>query len=93
MNFTPASRMFFTKLTKQPNIYKMNNQLVASEPEVFVSVGEEFVDWAERHWDLKRVYEKQLTAEGNAEACPYSYVRKVFADRINSVIKERLSIK
>jgi len=53
-----------------------------------LSVGEEFIEWAEQYWGLKRKYD--MPAEEGSESCPYSYVKETFINKINSIIKDRL---
>jgi len=58
------------------------------EPEK-LTVGKEFTAWAERYWGLKRKYE---VAEQGGESCPYDFVREAFVNKINEIVKERLSL-
>ena len=59
-----------------------------TEPEVKLTVGQEFVNWAEQYWGLKINYDKP--ADEGSESCPYSYVKETFINKINSIIKDRL---
>lgn len=53
-----------------------------------LSVGEEFVEWAEQGWGLKSKYD--ILEEECSESCPYSYVKETFINKINTIIKDRL---
>lgn len=53
-----------------------------------ISVGEEFVEWAEKHHSLKEKYD--VAPSPNSEACPYEYIKDTFVRKINEVIKCRL---
>ena len=52
------------------------------------SVGEEFIEWAEKYWGLKTKYE---TSSNEGESCPYEYVKKTFQQKIDEIIKIRLT--
>jgi hypothetical protein len=60
--------------------------------EITVSVGEEFVAWADLYWGLGKGFQMYMKSMDNAEACPYSYARSVFIQKINDLIKKRLGI-
>ena len=55
------------------------------------TVGEEFVEWAEQYWGLKRKYD--TSGEEGAESCPYDYVKNTFARKIDEIIASRISKK
>lgn len=56
--------------------------MVDPGPEIIPpTIGQEFVDWAEQYWGLKRKYE--TPDEEGGESCPYDYVKKVFASKID----------
>ena len=58
-----------------------------------LTVGEEFVNWSEKFWCLKEKYDSSLNDDfGNEESCPYNYMRDIFINKINELIKEKLSI-
>lgn len=54
-----------------------------------LSVGEEFMNWAENSWALK---DKYSTPAGECESAPYSLIRQVFIEKINKIIGERINI-
>lgn len=56
--------------------------------EIKLSVGEEFIIWAEKSWNLKGTYEKPT--KKYEESAPYGYIRPVFIEKINELIKNRL---
>jgi len=58
------------------------------QPEVKLSVGEEFIIWAEKSWNFKGTFEKPT--KENEEVAPYDYIRPVFIEKINELIKNRL---
>jgi len=53
-----------------------------------LSVGEEFVNWAEQYWRLKENYTEK-EKEGS-ESCPYSVVKDIFIQKIDKIIKDRV---
>lgn len=67
-----------------------------SEPMAYkkpvMSVGDEFVAWAETYWRLEELYSKSCKnpAEKGGETCPYSTVRQAFANHINQIISKRI---
>lgn len=52
-----------------------------------LSVGEEFVEWAEQYWGLKRAYSQE---NNEGESSSYNYMRKLFGEKINELIKDKL---
>jgi len=59
-----------------------------------LTVGEEFTAWAEQYWRLKERYEETTKDPGEkgGEACPYSYVKAVFIEKIDALIADRLAL-
>ena len=53
-----------------------------------LTVGEEFVNWAEQYWNLKQNYD--IPEKEGSESCPYSYVKETFINKIDTIIKDRL---
>ena len=59
-----------------------------TESEVKLTVGQEFVNWAEQYWRLKEHYVE--IEEKGSESCPYDYVKNIFIHKIDEIIKKRL---
>lgn len=59
-----------------------------------LTVGEEFIAWAETYWQLKEKYEETTKdpAERSGESCPYDYVKKTFTQKIDELIKHRMAL-
>lgn len=59
-----------------------------------LTVGEEFIAWAETYWRLKEHYEGTTKdpAEKGGESCPYDYVKKTFTQKIDELIKHRMAL-
>lgn len=59
-----------------------------------ITVGDEFIDWAEKYYKLKELYEQEdlKSKENNNESCPYEFVKNTFIYKINELIKNKLSI-
>ena len=53
------------------------------------NVGEEFMLWAEKCWGLDKLIKQGLDDYSMDEACPYTYMRKVFVDKINQLSKDK----
>jgi len=54
-----------------------------------ISVGVEFIQWAEQYWSLEERYD--IPDIGQGETCQYKAVRKIFIDKINEIIISRLN--
>ena len=52
------------------------------------SVGEEFMNWAEKYWNMEKISE--TTNSENEESCDYDIIRNIFINKINEIIKKRL---
>lgn len=57
-----------------------------------ISVGEEFITWAENYYSLNKKYGAE-NAIVNSESCPYEYIRDTFIKKINDTIIIRMSGK
>jgi hypothetical protein len=53
-----------------------------------LTIGEEFINWSEQNWQLKEQYDKP--EEEGSESCPYDYVKNIFIQKIDEIIKNRL---
>lgn len=62
--------------------------LEPTPPKEELSVGQEFVNWAEQYWRLKEHY--TVPEEEGSESCPYDYVKNIFIHKIDEIIKKRL---
>ena len=59
-----------------------------TEPEIQLTVGEEFVEWAEKYWHLKRNYD--IPSKDGEEDQLYDHIRNIFIHKIDEIIKKRL---
>ena len=57
-----------------------------------VSVGQEFIEWAEKYWHIDKLINPETTDHFNSETCDYKYMRNIFVDKINSIIKDRIGM-
>lgn len=57
-----------------------------------MSVGEEFMAWAESGWGLDEHLDGKVKnpSEKGGEYAPYSVIKPIFIDKINSLIRERV---
>ncbi len=55
-----------------------------------VSVGQEFIEWAEQYWQLDKMVKIDGPDKFAGETCDYQYIRNIFIQKINSIIKDRL---
>ncbi len=51
------------------------------------SIGEEVIQWAEKYWHIDQICKNQQQAE---VSFAYDYFRKVFIEKIDHEIKDRL---
>jgi hypothetical protein len=54
------------------------------------SVGQEFIEWAEKYWLLDKLIKNENPDEFAGERCDYTYMRGIFVQKIDAIIKERL---
>ena len=57
-----------------------------------ISVGHEFIQWAEQYWLIDKLINPDNPDQFNGETCNYKYMREVFIKKINSIINERLGV-
>lgn len=58
-----------------------------------MSVGEEFIAWAEQYWRIDELLDlstKDPSIKGAQENCPYSAMRPIFIEKINKIIQKRI---
>ena len=58
-----------------------------------MTIGEEFIAWAEQYWALEKKYTESETIDPSKrgrESCPYSLVKSAFSQHIDDLIKHRL---
>lgn len=54
------------------------------------TVGQEFIEWAEKYWHLDKLVKIEDPDKFAGETCDYSYMRNIFIEKINAIIKDRL---
>lgn len=69
---------------------KISNLEAGTEVKRKESVGQEFIDWAEKYWHLDKLVEIENPDEFAGEVCDYNYMRNIFIGKINNIIKDRL---
>ncbi len=67
-------------------------QPIDSMESVNKSVGLEFVEWAEKSWDLKDIVKFSDHKDYQGEIFEYNHLRGVFVDKINALIAEKLAL-
>jgi hypothetical protein len=55
-----------------------------------LTVGQEFIEWAEQYWLLDKLVKIENPDEFAGEKCDYNYMRNIFIEKINAIIKQRL---
>lgn len=53
------------------------------------TVGQEFMEWAEEYWLLDKLVKIEDPDNFAGEVCDYNYMRDVFVEKINALIKSR----
>jgi hypothetical protein len=61
-----------------------------SEIQETPTVGQEFIEWAEKYWLLDKLIKNETPDEFAGERCDYRYMRNIFVQKIDAIIKERL---
>lgn len=66
---------------------------IISDPDINekISVGKEFMEWAEKYWLLDKLVNPEKSDNSSGETCDYNYMREIFIEKINGIIKERLN--
>lgn len=54
------------------------------------TVGQEFIEWAEKYWHLDKLVKIKNLDKFAGETCGYNYMRNIFIEKINAIIKDRL---
>jgi hypothetical protein len=54
------------------------------------TVGQEFMEWAEQYWLLDKLVNIEDPDTFAGEKCDYKYMRNIFVEKINAIIKDRL---
>jgi len=54
------------------------------------TVGQEFIEWAEEYWSLDKLVKIDYPDKFAGEICNYNYMRNIFVEKINAIIKDRL---
>jgi len=54
------------------------------------TVGQEFIDWAEKYWLLDKLIKIDNPDNFASETCDYNYIKGIFIEKIDSIIKDRL---
>jgi len=61
---------------------------ITSDPINKLTVGEEFINWAEQYWHFEKNY--TIQDKENSEICPYEAIRNIFINKVDEIIKNRL---
>lgn len=67
----------------------MIEEIEDAMPEKKSTVGEEFVEWAEKYWSLKKNYD--IPSKDGDEDSLYDDIKNVFIDKIDTIIRDRLN--
>ncbi len=59
-------------------------------PPIPISIGEEFVNWAEQYWGLAKVY-NTASDPNKDELTTFREVKPFFIDKINTLIQQRIN--
>lgn len=70
----------------------MENNKEGQSINELLSVGQEFIEWAEKYWHIQKLLKIENPDIFNGKVCDYNYMRKVFMDKINSIIIDRVGI-
>lgn len=56
------------------------------------TVGKEFIEWAEQYWHIDKLIQPENPDTFNGETCNYKYMRGIFIQKIDGLIKEKLGL-
>lgn len=56
-----------------------------------LSIGEEFVNWADKYWHLSDAYGEMFKAMKEGEYVDYKAIREYLADGIDTIIQRRIN--
>lgn len=56
------------------------------------TVGKEFIEWAEQYWHIDKLIQPENPDTFNGKTCDYKYMRGIFIQKIDGLIKERLGL-
>jgi hypothetical protein len=56
------------------------------------TVGKEFIEWAEQYWYIDKLIQPENPDIFNMETCNYTYMRDIFIQKIDGIIKERFGL-
>ena len=54
------------------------------------TVGQEFVEWAEKYWHLDKLVKIENSDKFAGKTYDYRYMRNIIIDKINAIITDRL---
>lgn len=57
-----------------------------------ISVGQEFIAWAEQYWHIDKLMQIENPDTFAGEVCDYKYMRNIFVEKINSIIRDRIGL-
>jgi hypothetical protein len=57
-----------------------------------ISVGHEFIEWAEKYWHIDELLKIEDPDKFAGEICDYRYMRNIFVEKINGIIKDRIGL-
>jgi hypothetical protein len=75
---------------KTSNINDMSILEAGTEIKEKETVGQEFIEWAEKYWLLDKLVKIEYPDNFAGKNCDYNYMRNVFIKKINAIIKDRL---
>lgn len=79
--------MLYTSLG---NVFIMSILEEGTEIREKETVGQEFIEWAEKYWHLDKLVKIENPDKFAGETCDYNYMRNIFIEKINAIIKDRL---
>ena len=82
---TPSSQTIANALVGS----SFGQPVAISEPS---TVGKEFIEWAEQYWHIDKLIQPENPDTFNDETCNYKYMRGIFIQKIDGIIKERLGL-
>ena len=66
------------------------DSIIEYEPAESLTVGREFIEWAEKYWHLDKIVKINDPDHYDGEICNYEYMRDIFIQKIDTIISNRL---
>jgi hypothetical protein len=85
-----VSETISTESDTMPDV--ISDVLLQAETPEYKTIGREFIEWAEKYWHIDKLINPTDPDSFNGEKCDYQYMRKIFMQKIDGILKERMGL-